>query len=511
MSHASLNEYMAELERDGRLVRVPLEVNRDLEVAEITRQAACQGASSEAQNAAGRTDREHLAGPAIHFQNIADACASLVTGLFATTDRLCHALAVDSLDQIADRIAAAVDLPRRSWFDRLSGASQADSLDRFRPKSVKTAACQQVVQLGGDIDLHQWPALKSWPEESARSLSGAPLISQNPESGERGVDRLTLPVLGRDQLAVFCDPYGPLATNLAKAKSLGEKLPVAVVLGGPPALTLAAEIPIPPVVDPLALAGLLREVAIESVRARSHDLDVPAEAEVVLEGYLDPAAPPVDAGRFVARTGFYQTFNPAYALYVTALTHRSEPVVPATITHPLGAAAASEIAALVQLRERLAAPMLRAAAPETVELHLPPASCGAVAIISLDKRQPYQARRLAGVAWALPSLEHVKVMILVDAHVDVFNLPQTLSQVAMHVHPELDATTQTGPAALWDQACRSTLAGQKLLLDATAKLPGERADQSGPPVAAQADPETREAVARRWAEYGLGAILEPIG
>lgn len=481
MSLPSLADFLETLSSEGELARVAVEVDAELEIAAIT-------------------DRIVKAdGPALLFERVRGHRHVVVTNLFGSMRRISKALGGGSLDELAERIERLPETSHRAgWLERLKSRTAEPALDRFSPKTVKAGACQQVVKLGRDVDLGELPAMRSWPEESVRSITAGQVLSLHAETGQRSLERSILPILDANRLAIDLNSFQRATANFRHQASRSEKLPLAVVLGGSPAQMLVSDLPAGEGVDPIALAGLLGGDAVEMVRARTQPLEVPAGAELVLEGYIDGAEAPVRSGKYMGPMGFYCETSEAHAIHVTAITHRSNAAFPASLL----ARPPCEATAVGRLFERLLLSTVRAAAPEVVALALP--ACGArhnFVFVSIHKTFPEQARKVASAIWGLGALMLAKIVVVVDAHVDVHDTCQVLFRVGANVFPGRDVFFQDGPCDPFDHALPVEARGRKVGIDATAKLPGEHPRPW--PHEATASEETRSLVERRWQEYGL--------
>jgi 4-hydroxy-3-polyprenylbenzoate decarboxylase len=375
---------------------------------------------------------------------------------------------------------------------------EAGGLEKFEPKRVRQAPCQQVVQLGGDVDLTALPAGKSWPDESAPAITGGQLTAWDEPSGRRIWQSCLLPVVERNRLALPLTPFDPLAPVWKEAKRRRQKLPVAIVLGGNPPAMLLATMPEVVSVDPFALAGFWSGEAMQVAPCRTQPLEVPATAEIVLEGVLDPLAGQVDAGQFVVPGGFYQPLSDCLNIEITAITQRTNAAFPTVIHGP----PPSETTALDQLAERMLLPVARRAAPEVVDLAIP--GYGGrhdYLYVSIRKRYARQARKVASALWGLEGLMLTKTIVLVDAAVDVHNTSAVLREVGANVLPGRDVFFADGPAHPFDRAGAVPPHAAKLGIDATSKLPDEGPDHW--PRAAAPDPGIEKLLQGRWEEYGL--------
>jgi len=482
MPYRCLADFLEELGHAGELVRVEAEVDPVLEAAEITRRTV------------------KLGGPALLFGSVSGHDIPLLTNLLGTEARICRAVGAASLEHLRGRMAAVADpAGPEGWFERLRTAPHLSALGGLLPRQVRSGACQQVVRLGSDVELSELPAVQSAPDEAGRAITAATVVSVGAESGRRVAGRFDLQLLGRDRLAACWAAHDEPARLLAQYGRRRQKMPLAVVLGGDPAVLLAAAAPVGPGVDTWALAGLFREKPLDVVCCRTVELEVPAEAEIVIEGYVDPSEPPVAGGPLCTPSGHYGLARPVPVMHVTAVTHRANPVFPAMVPGrpPHEACVVRRALAGVFL------PLAKLAIPELVDYDLP--MFGAArqwAVVSIEKSYAGQARRVAHAAWGLPQMTFAKLLVVVDEEVDVHDQQQVLSAIATNVHPGRDVFFQQGPPDPLDIATAPGELGQKMAIDATAKLPGERAGIW--PGWAVMSEETRRLVSERWPEYGLG-------
>ena len=276
MAYAALAEYLEQLASCGQLVRVAAEVDPAGEIAEITRRVARRG------------------GPALLFERVRGQSMAVATNVLGTEARVCQALDVESLDAIIPRIEALIrEHTPQNWFERLKTSDDAAGVNKFRPKSVKAGPCQQVVRLGRDVDLGLLPLVKQSPGDARTALLGGQLITQALGSEQRSASRGTLLALEPNRMAVVALQGGAPAQHWAEYRRAAQRMPLAVVVGGDPACVVAANLELPPGIDCDQLAGLLRGRAVDLVKCRTHGIDVPADAELIIEGYLDPETPDV--------------------------------------------------------------------------------------------------------------------------------------------------------------------------------------------------------------------------
>jgi 4-hydroxy-3-polyprenylbenzoate decarboxylase len=481
MAYKGLADFLEELAGNGQLTRIDAEVDPHLEIAEITRRVAAVG------------------GPALLFQRVRGQSIAVLTNLMGTSHRACRALGIESLDGIAERIeAVAAQHTPQNWFDRLKMSGPESGADKFRPKPVKNAASQQVVHLGRDVNLAAFPLVRSWPEESGASLTAGLLLSSDRQTPALGVTHCPLVAIDANRLAVIDDGNSAFARHWAAYQSAGERMPVAAVLGGDPAAILAAQFLLPKELEVLHLVGMLRGKPLEVAKCRTHDLLVPADAELILEGYLDPQSPLENVRAAGAGGSHYRVPCGAPVLQVSAVTHRNRPIFPAVID----SGASGEGAILAKARERMLLATVRSIAPDLTDVSLPLlGGPHRFAFVAIRKTFEYQARQTAAALWGSEALKFTKFVVLVDAGIDVHDPAQVWSRVGANVAPEKDVFFHDGPAHPADHAGTMFPLARHMAIDATAKLPGER---PGPwPAPLDASEEIGRQVTARWAEFKL--------
>ncbi len=453
MPYRCLGEFLEELGHAGELARVDEEIDPALQVAELAHEAAKSG------------------GPALLFGAVKGHDMPVVCNLLATESRIRRALGVESLDEVADRIARLFNTAApEHWFERLKGGAQPTGLSSVTPRKVKSASVQQIIRLGSDIDLGELPLLQAASEETVRALTATTVFSAEPDSHRPVTARFDAERLDRTRLAICWAAHDEHARLLGEYHARNQKMPLAVVVGGDPAFLLAVASPLPAGSDICAVAGLLREKSLDVVACRSIDLDVPAEAEIVLEGFVDPAEPPTMTGPRCGPTGNCTIPQPAPVMHVTAVTHRANPVftvmVPGCPPH--------EACTVARAMQRLFLPLARLAMPELVDYDLPEfAAARHWAVVSIKKTYAGQGRRAAHAAWSLPAMMFAKMLVVVDDDVDAGDHEQVLAAVTMNVRPAQDVFVDYGLADPFDPATPAGALGQKMAIDATRKLAPE--------------------------------------
>jgi 4-hydroxy-3-polyprenylbenzoate decarboxylase len=479
--HRTLADFLEELGRAGELAPVDAEVDPRLEVADVTRRVA------------------RRAGPALLFRSVKGHDIPLVTNLLGTEPRICRALGVDTLEEAIGRTDRMLNSSgAEGWLERLRFGASSGPVAAFAANRVKTGACQQIVRLGGDVQLEELPALQTGTEIETLTISSATILSAEPDSHAQVSLQGDLQIAGRDRLtAVWTDVAGasPLFQEYAVREA---RMPVAVVIGGDPAVQLAASAPMPPDVDPLRLAGLLREKPLDVVVCRSVDLLAPAEADIVIEGYIDPADAETRSAPRFSPTGRILGEASGRTIHVVAVTHRANRIFPAAIPGD-----GNEVCLRDRAMARVFAPFLKTRIPELVDFDLP-LSGGArhLAIIAIRKTYPGQARQVAMAACAMRPFRFARLLVVVDADVDVRQADQVWEAIAHDAHLVRDVWQHAGPCDPLDPTSAENELGQRMVIDATRKLVGEGQPSQRPNAILDRDTETL--VTDRWSMYGLG-------
>lgn len=454
--YKNLHAFLAELEHRNELIRIKEPVSSELEITEIADRLVKSG------------------GPALLFERVEGKDFPLAIGLYGTPQRTARALGVPSLDVLAERVAQLIQLePGRGGLKALMGLlPKLGQLRGFFPRRVRSAPVQEVVLRGAAVDLSRIPVLKCWPLDGGPFITLPIVITKDPETGEPNLGMYRMQVLDRGSTAMHWQLHKVGRRHFEAAKRLGRRLEVAVALGGDPILTYAATAPVPPIpgVSEFNLAGFLRGVGVELAQGVSVDLPVPAEAEFVLEGYIDPSEEPVVEGPFGDHTGFYTLEDLYPRFHLTALTHRRDAIYPATIVGrpPM------EDAYLIEASERLFLPAARLILPEIAEYHMPPAGVAHNWVnVSIQKSYPGQAYKVANGMLGLGQMMFAKVMVVLDQGAPLKPGLDGLIEALRHAVPGRDTLVSRGPMDVLDHSSRAMGYGGKLIIDGTRKLPEE--------------------------------------
>jgi 4-hydroxy-3-polyprenylbenzoate decarboxylase len=490
MTMDSLREFITALERAGELVRVTRPVSVQLEIAEV----------------ADRCMKSAGGGPALLFEQplLADGTTSEIPvgiNLFGSMRRMGMALGVDDLDEIGRRIEELIKLKvPEGWREKLAMLPKVAEIAKYPPRTVSgKPACQQVVQRGDEIDLGRLPITTCWPDDGGPYITLPQVVTRDPKTGVRNVGMYRVQVLERDLLAMHWQRHKVGAAHWRDMAARGEKMAVAIALGGDPPSIYSASAPLPPNIDEYIFAGFLRRKPVGLSKAVTSDLLVPAEADIVIEGVIDPAEPLVLEGPFGDHTGFYSLADDYPAVHVTAVTMRRDPVYPATIVGrpPM------EDFYLGHATERIFLPLLRLTVPEIVDYHMPAAGIfHNLVFVSIDKQYPGQAWKVMNALWGMGLMSLAKVVVVLDRDVNVRD-PEEAWWVALnHIDPERDIRFTMGPIDVLDHASRAFTYGSKMGIDATTKWKEEGFDRDWP-ARIEMDPETKARVDAMWGELGI--------
>lgn len=488
MNYENLSDFLTNCEDDGDLIRIAVEVDPALELAEIT-DRVCKSADGS---------------PVLFFENVQGSALPVVVNLLGSERRICKALRTSTLDELAGRIAGLLqpELPE-DWLASLKLVPQFAQLTRLPPKQVKTALCQQVVKMGRDVDLTELPIPRCWPGDAAAVITAGQVFTRHPTTAIRNVGFYPLQVRSPNSLLVHWYPQDVGRLHFREHQHEHRQMPVAVALGGDPVSVWTAHAPLPPHTDECLLAGYLRGQGVELVKCRSIELDVAADAEIVIEGLIDPTAPLETAGPVGRSTGCYSISEDRPVLNVTAVTHRANPVFPAIIP----GVPPTEEDWLHKATERLLLPLVRLSLPEVTNIHWPRAGAYRnLLFVSIRKEYPQQARKVMHALWGLSPLMAAKMIVVVDDGVEVQDEERVWFHVGANAHPGRDVVFCEGPTHWDDHAAPVRGLGHKMGIDATRKLPDEGHPRPWPEPLTST-PEIRDRVTRRWAEYGFGNNL----
>jgi 4-hydroxy-3-polyprenylbenzoate decarboxylase len=521
MAYTDLRAFMRVLEEKGELMRITAPVSAELEIAEITdRVSKMTGAANKA----------------LLFTNVEGYDMPVLINAFGSMNRMCLALETDSLDDIAERIRELIKpkMPE-SLAEKLAMVPKLLQVGSFPPKLTHMPApCQEVVTKDpSQAMLDKLPIIKCWPEDAGSFITLPVVITRDVKTGIRNLGVYRLQYYSNSETGMHWhkhhdgarnfeehrrleEPFGNGAVDeppnygtfeaTAKVEKPGRKLAVAVALGCDPAVTYAATAPLPPEIDELVFAGFLRSNPVRLTKCVSVDLEVPAHAEIIIEGYVDQSELRTE-GPFGDHTGFYSPAGLFPVFHVTAITHRKDPIYQTTIVGK----PPQEDCYLGKATERVFLPMLQTLVSEIVDMNLPwEGVFHNCAIIAIDKRYPGHARKVMSAVWGLGQMMFTKFCIIVDKHVNVHDMSEVALHVFGNVDPRRDTMIVDGPLDILDHAASMFGYGSKIGVDATRKWKSEGYNRQWPEEIIMSK-DMCDLVSRRWSEYGFaGSKTKPV-
>jgi len=487
----NISQFLSAIDRVGELVRISEPVKAKLELAEI----------------ADRVMKQPDGGKALYFENVIldDGERSnypVVINLFGSMRRMSLALGVDDLDEIGERITEMLDLKvPEGLLGKLAMLPRLLEIGKFPPR-IKSGkpACQEVVLQGDDVDLTKLPIITCWPEDGGPYITLPMVISKDPRRGIRNVGMYRVQVMGPRTLAMHWQRHKVGAAHWREMAEKGEKMSVVIAIGADPASVYSASAPLPPTIDEFLFAGFLRKSPVSLAKAVTCDLEVPTEAEFVIEGYIDPAEALVVEGPFGDHTGFYSEADLYPQVHVTAVTMRRNPVYATTIVGrpPM------EDYYLGHATERIFLPLLKLTIPEIVDYHMPAEGIfHNLVFVSIDKQYPGQAYKVMNALWGQGLMSLAKVLVILDKDVNVRNVQEAWWVALNHIDPERDTRFSMGPIDVLDHSSRAFTYGSKMGIDATRKWPEEGFTRNWPKVI-EMNTETKQRVDDMWSKLGLG-------
>jgi 4-hydroxy-3-polyprenylbenzoate decarboxylase len=475
---ADLRSWIALLEREGELVRVSAEVDPHLEITEITDRVVKAG------------------GPALLFESVIGASHQLLINQFGTERRMCLALGVESLDEAGQRVGDVLEMqPPQGLVEKVRGLRKLKSIADSQPKRVRSGPAQEIVLTGEQVDLGALPIQTCWPGDAAPFITLPAVITKDPRTGGRNVGMYRMQVLDRNTTAMHWQIHKDGRADYLLADG---RLDVAVAIGLDPITAYTASAPLPKHVDELMLAGFLRGEPVELVQAKTVDLEVPAHAEIVLEGYIAKDELTTE-GPFGDHTGYYTAPEPFPVFHVEAVTMRRNAIYPSIVVGKPPA----EDAWLGKATERIFLPAIRMSVPEIVDYDLPVAGAfHNCCLVSIRKTFPGQPQKVMHAIWGLGLLSLTKAVVVVDEWVDVHDYEEVFFRVCANVDPKRDVLLSEGPLDHLDHAPSQQFYGGKIGIDATHKGPAEGARPW--PEEIRMTEEIQRLVDERWGEYGIG-------
>ncbi len=476
MAYDSFAQFVQALEKADELKRISQPVATELEITEL--------ADREMKSPGGGKALliEH---PTINGRESAFPVAINTLG---SNRRMALSLGVESVEQVADELGALMKAkPPASFGEAIKLLGLALDLRHAKPKIVSRGACQEVAlraeELAGAVEdcptLAGLPVLKCWPLDAGRFITLPGVVTRDPDSGARNVGMYRMQVFDGQTTGMHWQLQKVAARHGRRYYETGRPMPVSVFLGGDPALTFCASTPLPDGIDEFLLGGYLRKKSVELVQCLTNDLEVPADADIVIEGYVDPKEPLRKEGPFGDHTGYYSLADQYPAFHVTAVTHRKDAVYPATIVGmpPM------EDFYIGTASVKLFLPIFKMNFPELVDLALPAEGVfHNLVFVSIKKTYPMQAYKIMHGLWGMGQMMFTKYIVVLDEDVNVHDTSEVLFRLCATTDPQRDTLFTRGPADVLDHATSEFAIGTKMGIDATRKLPGEGFKREWPPL-----------------------------
>jgi 4-hydroxy-3-polyprenylbenzoate decarboxylase len=486
----TLSDFVRCLDEAGELARVTQPVRARLELCEIS----------------DRVMKQAGGGKALLFEHVLldDGSRSrypVAINLFGSMRRMAMALGVRDLDEHGRRITELLDLKvPEGLVGKLSLLPRLIEVAKFPPRlRGGKPRCQEVVWRGDEVDLRKLPIITCWPEDGGPYITLPMVISKDPKRGIRNVGMYRVQLLEKDTVAMHWQRHKVGAAHWREMAERGETMPVCIAVGADPASVYSASAPLPPTVDEFLFAGFLRRAPVHLAKALTCDLEVPADAEFVLEGHIDPREELVVEGPFGDHTGFYSEADLYPRVHITAVTMREAPIYATTIVGrpPM------EDFYLGHATERIFLPLLRLTTPEIVDYHMPAEGIfHNLVFVSIDKQYPGHAHKVMNALWGQGLMSLAKVIVVLDKDVDVRNVQEAWWVALNNIDPQRDTRFTMGPMDVLDHASRAFTYGSKMGIDATRKWPEEGFTRNWPKVIAM-DAETKRMVDEKWTRLGL--------
>ena len=484
MDFKNLREFINFLEDRGELKRIKTLVSRDLEITEITDRMVKSG------------------GPALFFENVEGCNIPVVINLYGTHQRVAWALGVEDVEEVVARVRKLIGLaqgPPVGLMDKLRTIRDLASLAKSQPKLIRNAPCQEIILTGDDINLDRFPILKCWPSDAGRFITLPLVISKDPDTGRRNIGTYRMQVYDSKTTGMHWQSHKVGARHYRTSEEAGlDRLEVAVALGGDPTTMWSGSMPLPPDLDEIVVSGIIRENPVEIVKCKTVDLEVPANAEIIMEGYVIPGEVRAE-GPFGDHTGYYSLTDSYPIFHITAITHRPDPIYPTTMV----GRPPTEDFFIGKASERIMLPALQLTLPEVVDMNMPAEGIFTnYVLVSIKKEYPGHAQKVMYALWGMGQMSLVKGIVILDHHVNVHNLSEVAWRLGANIVPKRDVLFVDGPVDDLDHAISTPRFGSKIGIDATAKGMDEGRSREWPEEIIMND-EIKNLVDLKWPEYGL--------
>jgi 4-hydroxy-3-polyprenylbenzoate decarboxylase len=513
MAYRDYRHFLEVLESKGELKRIVEPVSPYLEMTEIADRVMKSGGPALLfENVVGRPHRlgtpdpssAVMGKPSIHPPADVDPVRyemPVAINAMGSRKRMSLALSCDDFEEHAARIDSLLKLePPKGPLDALKLLPRLFAeVKNAPPKTVASGPCQEVVLEGEDVDLTKLPVLTCWPEDGGPFLTLPMVFTHDPETGKRNVGMYRIQIFDKNTCGMHWQIHKTGMRHMEAAGTQGKKIEVCVALGGDPALAFSAIAPLPPGIDEMLFAGFLRRENVRLVQAKTVDVKVPADAEIVIEGYVDPSERRLE-GPFGDHTGYYSLAGDFPVLHVTCVTMRQKPIYPATIV----GVPPMEDGWMGKAVERIFLPMIKMTTPEIVDVNLPVEACfHNVAFVSIRKKYPGHAFKVMNAIWGLGGMAFSKFVYVFDEDCDVQSMDEVLFRIGANCDPARDTLFSRGPVDQLDHASLSEGFGGKLGFDCTHKWPGENGFTRDYPKLIRMSDDVKRRVDEMWIRLGL--------
>lgn len=481
MAYKDLQDFIKHLDEKNLLRRIKTEVDSALEITEIT----------------DRISKEY--GPALLFENVKGSPYPVLINAMGTYERMSMALGVEALDDIGDTIKDFIDMS--NYLGIMKKVKSLPRLARiatvFPIKLPTKGACQEVIE--HEPDLSQLPVLKCWPGDAGPFITLPLVITKDPETDIQNMGMYRMQIFDKNTTGMHWHLHKDGKEIYEKYKALGGKMPVSVALGCDPAITYSATAPLPKMIDEMMFAGYLRKSPVKLVKSITNDLYVPANAEFIIEGYVDVNEDLRLEGPFGDHTGYYSLADYYPVLHVTCITHKKNPIYPTTIVGkpPM------EDCYMGKATERIFLPLLKMQHPEIVDINFPLEgvfhNC---VIVSIKKQYPGHAKKIMNSLWGIGQMMYTKMIIVVDENINPTDISTVAWKVFNNIDAKRDLVISEGPLDALDHASNLPHYGHRLGIDATKKWASEGHTREWPDDIEMSE-DIKDLVSKRWAEYGI--------
>ena len=481
MAYRDLRDFIRALEQHHELRRIPFEVDPVLEIAEFADRAVKQG------------------GPALLFEKPKGSNIPVLINGFASARKMELALEVTSVDEVAARIVELLEMRMpEGLISKIKMLPKLADLGSVFPRIVSKGPCQEVVRTEG-FSLHDYPVLQCWPGDAGRFITLPLVFSKSPDTGKRNCGMYRMQIFDERTAGMHWQTHKQGAEHYRRAQHHGQtRMDVAVAIGADPATMYSAILPLPPDLDEMMIAGFLRQSPVEMVKCQTSDLEVPANAEIVLEGYVELSELRTE-GPFGDHTGFYSLADEYPVFHLTCLTQRREPIYATTIVGP----PPMEDYYMGKAIERIFLPLMRLQLPEVRDIAMPAEGIfHNLILVSMRKSYPGHARKVMSAIWGLGQAMFSKVIVVVDEDVDVQNVREVAWKALNNIDPERDIQFVMGPIDSLDHSSRLPNYGSKMGIDATRKWPGEGFTRPWPGVI-EMSADVKKRVDELWKKAGF--------